>query len=213
MFICLDNIQYNKGGWQNRNKIKTPKGPMLLTVPVHAGFQKNLNEITINNQERWAQKHLHALLTYYAKAPFFKKYLPFFEDAYARTWTTLNELNFYFLDFFLLALGIKTKIIKGSDIPVSGTATERLVNVCRAVNADTYLCGDHAADVYLDETLFENAGISVTLQNWTCPDYEQLFPEAGFLPDLSIADLLFNKGEESLDILMRDKIKKEQKSA
>lgn len=209
MFICLDNIQYNKGGWQNRNKIKTPGGPMLLTVPVHAGFQKNLNEITINNQERWAEKHHKALMTYYSKAPFFKKYFSFFEEAYAKTWTTLNELNFHCLYFFLRALGIKTKLIKGSELPVSGIATERLVNVCRAAGADTYLCGDHAAKVYLDETLFVQAGIRVALQNWDCPAYSQLFPEKGFIPDLSIVDLLFNHGEDSLNILQK-KEKKEQ---
>lgn len=202
VFICLDNIQFNKGGWQNRNKIKTQKGPLLLTVPVHAKYRQNLNEITINNEQSWEKKHRQALLTHYAKAPFFKNYFPFFEEVYEKKWTYLNELNFTMLAFFLKKLGIKTKILKGSDMPVEGEATERLVNLCKAAGADTYLCGDHAAKVYLDETVFDQAGIKITLQDWTCPVYEQRYNEIGFVPDLSIVDMLFNHGENSSAILL-----------
>ncbi len=208
IFICLDNIQFNKGGWQNRNKIKTQKGALLLSVPVHSKYRQNLNEITINNGERWMRKHRQAFLTYYAKAPYFKKYFSFFEETYERTWEKLNDLNFHMLDFFLKELGIATKILKGTDMSVEGEATERLVNLCKGVGADTYLCGDHAAEVYLDEQLFKNAGIRVQLQNWTCPVYDQQCREAGFIPDLSIVDLLFNKGDESFSILRNSKVER-----
>lgn len=204
MFICLDNIQFNKGGWQNRNKIKTQKGPLLLTVPVHAKYRQNLNEITVNNEMAWGKKHRQALLTHYARAPYFKKYSGFFESVYEKKWELLNDLNFYMLDFFLKELGITTKMIKSSDMQVEGEATMRLVNLCRAAGADTYLCGDHAAKVYLDEAQFEHTGIRLAMQNWTCPVYAQQYNEAGFTPDLSIVDLLFNHGENSSAILLKE---------
>jgi hypothetical protein len=107
------------------------------------------------------------------------------------------------LYFFLKALGIKTKIVKASDLKVEGEDSVRLVNICKKLEADTYLSGAYALEVYLDEKVFNDAGIKVILQDWHCPQYEQQFMEAGFIPDLSIIDLLFNHGQNSPEILLR----------
>lgn len=69
--------------------------------------------------------------------------------------------------------------------------------------ADTYISGDYAGEAYLDKELFRKEGINLIFQNWACPEYSQLFPEAGFISDLSIIDLIFNEGENSIKILKR----------
>ncbi len=57
VFVVLDNIKFNKNGWQNRNRIKTAQGEMLLTVPVAAKAGQRLDEVLIQNTEQWGKKH------------------------------------------------------------------------------------------------------------------------------------------------------------
>ena len=50
-FIFLDTVQYEKNGWQNRNRVKTPDGPRWLTVPVHARLGTPIREVTIDRSD------------------------------------------------------------------------------------------------------------------------------------------------------------------
>ena len=202
VFVVMDNIQFNKNGWQNRNKIKCAKGWMYLTIPIVGKYRQRIDEVKIDNGQNWRKKHRSSLEFNYGKAKYFGEYRTFFEEIYAREWTCLNDINYEMLSFFLDALGIRTKIVKSSDLAVEGTDSARLVNICKSLEADTYLSGAYALEVYLDEKVFTDAHITVSLQDWHCPEYEQRFPDAGFIPDLAIADLLFNHGPKSRDILM-----------
>ncbi len=200
VFVVLDDIQYNKNGWQNRNKVKGPAGELLLTVPVHAPFQARLDEITIANRPPWRKKHWRTVAQCYAKAPFFERYAPALEAFYCREWGRLNDLNREMLAFFLDALGIRTPVRYSSELAVPGEATERLANLVRAVGGDAYYSGAHALDVYLDAASLEEAGVRLELQHWRAPVYPQL--HGAFAPDLSILDLLMNCGPESKAIIL-----------
>jgi hypothetical protein len=103
------------------------------------------------------------------------------------------------LGYFVEALGIPTRIVYASTLDVPGIATERLVNLIRTVGGDRYYCGAHAHDAYLDSALLEGADIGLELQGWRAPVYSQ--GRGGFVPDLSILDLLLNCGPDSLRIL------------
>lgn len=200
-FVILDNIQFNKNGWQNRNKIKTPAGESILTVPVRHRFQQLLSEVEIDSQQAWQRKHWKSIEGAYRKAPFFKEHEPFFRKVYEKKWQRLNDLNHEMLTYLLKALGIRTPILRSSELPLKGEATERLISLCKAVGARAYLTGAYAAEVYLDSERFKREGIELAFQEWKSPEYLQLYPEAGHLPDLSIIDLLFNCGPRSLAIL------------
>ena len=202
-FVVLDNIQFTKNGWQNRNKIKTPQDPALLTVPVLHQFGQLLSDVCVDRKQPWRRKHWGALAAAYQKAPYFKEHAPFFKKIYESDWEKLNDLNYEMFFYFVKALGVKTKIIRGSELEVRGEATERLVAICRELGARAYLTGAYAAEVYLDGRLFEEAGIELVFQKFECPQYPQLYPEAGFVPELSIADLLFNCGPKSLEVLLQ----------
>ena len=199
VFVVLDNIQYNKNGWQNRNKIKSPAGPLLLTVPVIERFGQNLNEVRVNNTAPWRKKHWRSISQFYAKARFFYDHADFLEAAYAREWEFLNDINRHMLTYFIEKLGIETRIVYASEINAPGAATERLVNLIRAVGGDRYYSGAYALEAYLDLEALTRAGILLELQEWRAPVYPQL--EGDFVPDLSILDLLLNCGPESLRIL------------
>lgn len=203
VFVILDDIQYNKNGWQNRNKVKGAAGEVTLTIPVYSKFQQNLDEVKIDNKTDWRKKHWKTLMTYYSKAPHFDKYKTLFNSIYERNWDFLNGINSEMLKLYLAALGIKTKIYFSSEMNIAGEATDRLINICKAVGCDTYLSGAHATEAYLDSEAFKKAGIEVKIQEWKSPEYKQLFPGVGFIPDLSIVDLLFNEGEKSAEILFK----------
>lgn len=201
VFVVLDNIQYNKNGWQNRNKIKTADGVLTLTVPVFERFPQNLDEVEIRNDLPWRRKHWQTVRQAYSKAPFFHHYAAFLDHTWEQEWHKLNELNRHMLPFFLGALGIETPILYASELNVTGEATERLVNLIKAVDGDRYYSGAYATEAYLDAQTLQDAGIALELQQWRAPFYPQL--HGAFASDLSVIDLLMNCGPESLAVIKR----------
>ncbi len=202
VFVVLDNIQFNKNGWQNRNKIKSPEGEQLLSVPVLHKMAQSLEDVQIDARQPWARKHWGSIQRAYQKARFFTDHAPFLEKTFRTPWEKLNDLNHAMADYFLAALGVKTRVIKSSVFPLHGEASERLLNLCKDLGADTYLTGAYGAQEYLDLELFEREGVRIVFQEFTPPVYPQLFEKHGFIPELSILDLLMNVGPQSLEVLM-----------
>lgn len=199
VFIVLDNIQYNKNGHQNRNRIKSPTGPCTLTVPVFDRRGQSLDEVEIDNKRPWARKHWRSITQFYGKAPYFARYADWLEEIYGRPWSRLNDLNRELLTGIVERLGIDTPLVFASDLNVPGVATERLVNLVGAVGGTAYLSGAHAVETYLDATALKAAGIELQLQQWSAPIYSQ--GTGPFLPELSILDLMMHCGPESRVIL------------
>jgi hypothetical protein len=200
VFIVLDTVQFSKNGWQNRNRIKTASGTVLLTVPVLAALDETLDTLRIDNTQPWRKKHWRTIELSYAKAPHFADHASFLMDVYTREWDRLNDLNRHMLAYLVDALGIQTRVVHASQLEVPGTATERLVNLIKAVGGNRYYTGAFAMDAYLDRRLLEQAGIELQIQDWHAPEYPQLHGE--FMMDLSIIDLIVNCGHMSLDILL-----------
>jgi hypothetical protein len=199
VFVVLDDIQFNKSGWQNRNRVKTSAGATLLTVPVYMRAGQRLDEVRIHNGTSWRRKHWATIEQGYAKAPHYADYTAFLHDTYSREWERLNDINRHMLGFFLDALGVETPIVYSSQLGVAGTATQRLVNLIKAVGGNTYVSGAYALDAYLDAGQLEREGIALELQDWRAPVYPQLHGD--FVADLSILDLLMNCGADSMGVL------------
>lgn len=200
VFIVLDTVQFSKNGWQNRNKVKTPQGAQILTTPVHAHLDRPLVQIQIDRNQPWRKKHLQTILQSYRRAPYMDSIAPFLESTYVREWDTLCALNRVMLDYFLDTLEIRTPVYFASELDVPGTATERLINLIKAVGGTRYYSGAYALDAYLDAKKLDAAGIELVLQEWSAPTYPQLYGE--FIPDLSIVDLLANCGPAARDVLL-----------
>ena len=201
IFVLLDNVQYNKNGFRNRNKIKTPQGTVWLSVGVltKGRYGQLITEVEINNSVPWSSIHEKSISQNYSRAPYFKKYKAFFEDIYHKKWGTLVDLDEALIKVIYEILGIKSvKFIRASELNVTGESTELLVNICKAVGADTYLSGP-SGQKYMDEELFEKEGISLRYSDFRHPTYTQLWGD--FTPSMSIIDLIFNEGEKSLEIL------------
>jgi hypothetical protein len=199
-FVLLDDAQFTRNDWQNRNRIKTRTGWQWLTVPVLHRHRQRLGDVRVNGTVPWPRKHLGALVANYTGAPAFADHRPFLETVYGHPWPRLLDLTLSTLRYLAEALGIETKLVLASTLglPEPQDASDRLVAICRALGADGYLSGDGARE-YLDVERFERAGIDVAFQAFACPVYPQRF--GPFEPNLSVVDLLFNCGAQSLDIL------------
>ncbi len=201
VFVFLDNVQFKKNEWQNRNKIKTSDGWQWLSVPVIHSFTQKISEVEINNTVQWGRKHLMALATHYSKAPFYKDYIDFFEQAYTREWTYLVDINVYVIKYLAEVLGLEDKkFVLASDLESREGSSERLIDICKQLGGDVYLSGKDGAK-YMDLEIFKEEGIQVVFQDYKHPRYEQLYGD--FEPFLSVIDLLFNCGPDSLSILKK----------
>lgn len=193
-FILYDDMQYTKRDWRNRNIIKSPSGPIWLTIPVLvAGYRIQKIKDAVIADAAWAQKHWKCIVHCYSRAKYFRAYAPELEALYAsETNTRLSQINFRFITALARLLGITTKITWSMDYEVRGGKTERLVNLCKQVKADEYKSGP-AAKTYLDEALFIREGIKISYADYSgYPEYEQLYPP--FESSVSIIDLIFNEG-------------------
>ena len=200
VFVVLDNVQFEKNGWQNRNKIKTAQGVQWLTVPVHHRFGQRLDEVRLDARSHWARKHWMTLLTNYGKAPCFSMYRDFFEGAYRMEWDTLVDVSLHFISYLIQALGIKTDVQRASDMVLTEEPNQRLIEICQHLGADTYLAGIGGKQ-YMEVDRFTEQGIEVRFQSYEHPIYTQLFGD--FEPNMSVIDLLFSCGPESLGIIRK----------
>ncbi len=198
VFVILDNVQFKKNEWQNRNRIKTAQGCQWITVPVLYRFPEKINEVRINNKANWGRKHLQALITNYSNSTYFDNYKSFFEDIFSRSWDRLVDINIEIIKFLISALDLKTKLVIASDLKLREEPTERLIDICKTLNGNIYLAGKDG-NKYMNLELFDKEGIEVIFQDFKHPVYNQLFGE--FEPYMSAIDLLFNCGDNSLEIL------------
>lgn len=198
IFVILDNVQFKKNEWQNRNRIKTAQGWQWITVPVLFRFPEKINEVRINNKTNWSRKHLQALITNYSQSIYFDNYKSFFENVFSRSWDRLVDINVEIIKFLISALGLKTKLVLSSDLKVREESTERLIDICKILNGNKYLVGKDGNN-YMNLDLFDKEGIDLIFQDFKHPEYNQLFGD--FEPYMSAVDLLFNCGDNSLKIL------------
>ena len=199
VFVIQDDIKFvNKV--TNRNKIISSSGHTWINVPIKKGHQSlPIMDVKINNEIPWKKINFKKVCAGYNKAKFFHLYKDFFENLYKKEWKNIFNLNFETIKQVLSWLDIKTKIVIESELDVSGQTTERLVNVCKKLGADTYISGI-GGKKYLDEKLFEKNKIILKYQNYTPIKYTQHMSKS-FIPNLSIIDLLANVGPGSRKLL------------
>ena len=195
-FVIYDDMQFTRRDWRNRNQIKTPQGPIWLTVPVKVKgkYDQTIRETEIDGAD-WAAKHWKSLVGNYARAPFFKEVAALIEPLYRQDYPLLTVLNRTFLDAVCAYLGIHTSIRDSSEFTLADGKSERLADLCQQLGADEYVSGPAAKD-YLDESVFQRLGMTVSWFDYSgYPEYPQLWGD--FTHYVSVLDLMFNCGREA----------------
>jgi len=206
IFVILDDAQFEKGNFYNRNKINSNNGPILLTIPVSVkNHDDPINSVTIPSH-KWQIKHFKTITQSYKKAPFFSDHEQFLEDVYINnSWNSFSELTFFMMQYFLEYLEVEIPIFKSSKMQIASVKTQRLLDISLKVKADTYLSGPSGRK-YLDTKLFEAANVKIIYQEFIHPEYNQIHPD--FISHLTILDLLMNEGKKSKEIILSNQIDK-----
>jgi len=199
IFVLLDNVQFKKNEWQNRNKIKTAQGWQWLTVPVMYKYPQLITEVMINSKVNWRHKQRQAILSNYRKAPYYDSLERFFEDIFSSSWQFISQLNIDMVKRLGNILGTDTPIYVASDLgEFPQDPDERLIAITKHFGSGTYLAGAGGRK-YMDLEKYSKSGTKVIFQDFKHPSYSQLF--GGFEPFMSVIDLIFNHGDKSLMII------------
>jgi WbqC-like protein family len=201
--VLLDDAQYTRRDWRNRNIIKTPAGLRWLTIPVETKGRFDAPIDAIRIAEPWATKHWAALHHAYARAPYFSHLAPRFEALYRSLdeQTMLSAVNRRAIEEVCAVLGIDTPIRWSREYPVRGMRTDRLLSICIAAGATEYVSGPSARS-YMELDKFAASGIAVRFVDYSAyPEYTQL--HVPFVHGVSVLDLLFNLGDNALSAMRR----------
>jgi hypothetical protein len=196
VFVFYDDVQYDKNGWRNRNRIKTASGTKWLTIPVpQRGVVSGripINAVTPIGSE-WPREHFEALRRSYAAAPHFdEKWL---RDLYSAPPQLLADFTIATTVEISARLDIRgTRFVRSSQLQATGTRTGRLIAILRELGATHYLSGPAARD-YLEPQQFDDAGITLEWMTYCYSEYPQLYPP--FDPFVSVLDLIFMTGADA----------------
>jgi len=195
-FILLDDVQYTRGDWRNRNKIKTPQGLHWLTVPVSikGKYQQRIRDTEIASPD-WAAEHWKTLTQNYKRATYFNELARLLGPLYHESCRNLSQLNRRFIEMIVRYIGIDTKISNSWDYTLVDGKSERLADLCVKAGATEYVSGPSAKN-YIDESVFARRGIKLTWFEYSgYPEYPQLW--GTFEHGVTILDLLFNCGSDA----------------
>jgi hypothetical protein len=198
LHVVLDHVQFEKGSFVNRNRVRTRDGSTWLTVPVRTKGRFGAAPIAtleIDDSSGWRRKHWETLRQSYGRAPFFEQHAGFFASVYEREWPTLGPLCAEVTGYLLRELGISTPLVASHALDPRGAKDELVLDLCVKARATTYLSGALGRN-YLREELFAARGIEVEYQDYVHPVYRQLGP--GFEPAMAAVDLLFTCGPERM---------------
>jgi hypothetical protein len=197
-FVLLDEVQYTRRDWRNRNQIKIDGAKRWLTIPVEAKgrYHQRIDETRIADPS-WADDHFKTIAHAYRRAPHFDEVAALLEDLYVRHRDVelLSEVNAGFMRGVCAYLGIQTPMVWSTERDTRDEASLRLLDLTLAAGADEYVSGP-AARAYLDVAAFERAGVRVSWADYDgYPEYPQ--GEGEFDHHVSIVDLLFHTGREA----------------
>ena len=207
--VLMDSVQYTRRDWRNRNVIKTPNGPVWLTIPVEVKgrYHQAVDEVRVV-EPGWAGTHQRTIELAYRRAAHFDSEAPWLFDLLERAaaesmLSTINEIT---LRALCGKLGVATPMRRCVDLLErerlrAMTPTERLIQLTLAIGADRYLSGP-TARAYIDEAAFAAAGIEVAWMSYDgYPDYPQV--GGPFDPRVSVIDLILNTGPNASSFVGR----------
>lgn len=195
IFIVLDNVQFNKRAFQHRTLYSNQSGaPAYLTLPVDAKNHQNdcllINEIAFKSSiNESLAKHKSILKQRYGKYRGFKLLEEDINLILGKDYHKLIDLIMETLQLLINKFEINTKIIYASQLKSSGTKSELMLNLTKAVDGDIYLSGVGAKD-YMNDDIFFNSNIEVIYQEFKHIEYDQMLKKS-FQPGCLALELIF----------------------
>jgi hypothetical protein len=197
IFVYLDDVEFSKNSFHNRNRIKSNQGDLLLTLPVlYKGNSKELIcNMPINNSMNWAEKHWRSIEVNYSKSKYFKDLGPIlYSQIYSKKWDKLGDLNIAIIEIIKDFVGLDVKCVRSSDLKVPEQENEKLIKICKILSADKFIVKP-GTDSYHPPQIFNDNGIEFEYFNYTPVQYTQIYGD--FIGNLSMLDYAMNCGAGS----------------
>jgi hypothetical protein len=201
-FIYLDSVQFARRSWQQRNRIKSAHGELMLTIPVISKGRRDqlISETSILWTDGFAPKHTRAIEAAYRQSPFFEKYFGDLKAVLLKEQPSLADYTIGLIEFLCGAFGVTTPRIRSSSLGVEGQKASLLASICKEVGASSYLSAPGSQEYIEESDAFERASVSVRYHRYNHPEYPQ--GKGAFLPHMAAIDLLFHcGGDEGLKVL------------
>lgn len=202
IFVYYDDVQYSRGGYLNRVQIKTAQGVRWLTVPLQEfRLGQLISEVRIDNRKDWKRSHFDQLKQCYKIAPFRIDLLDLVDDVFSRSHEVIGDLaadSTNALVHYFPGVGDEGSFRNSSSLDIPGASSQRVIDICLALDAKTYLTG-HGARNYLKHEAFEENGVSVAYIDYELDQYPQLHYD--FTPYVSSLDLVANCGKEGVSLI------------
>ncbi len=197
IFIYMDDVQYTKKDWRNRNQLKSPDGAKYIHFPVKKTSRETLiNEVLISYNDTWENKLISQIKQWYKGAPNTDQIITLLEEVFSQKHEKLVDLNLQLNNKILAYIGIEKEIRFTSEVPrYSESKNDRIIEICKYFDAELLYDGKSAED-FIDKELFQKNNIEIIFQDYQHKEYPQLWGD--FLPYMSILDLLMNVKDDYL---------------
>ncbi len=208
--VFLDDVQFTRRDWRNRNLIMTTNGEKYLTIPTNTkGRYSNqrIQDVEIADAA-WATDHWNVIKNSYQKSPYWKDLENLLGPLYNNPtpFTSLSDINRKIIEILSHAFGYKTKFSKSDDYFSleeldNFSSTQRLVNIAAKNQATHYLTGP-AAKAYMDVNEFTVKNIEVLWSDYS--DYKP-YPQnsESFSHKVSIIDMIANVGFNNIHTYLK----------
>lgn len=197
VFVLLDSVQFARRSWQQRNQIKTANGAQWLSVPVLSKGKRDqlICEVELDKSSGFAATHRRSIEMSYAKTPHFKQYADTLLPLLDNSSPLLADMTIALIMRLKAQLGIKTRVLRSSELDGSGAKADLLTSLCKQIGATAYVSPPGSKVYLVESNAFKTIDVPVQYYEFNHPEYPQPFGE--FLPYMSIIDMLFNCGERS----------------
>lgn len=207
IFVIYDDVNYIKGGWINRNRILINGKDHFFTLSLsRSSSYKSIKDITIIDNSDNKVKLFNTLRINYSRAPYYKKVLPMLQRIILNPEISLSTYLENSLKDISGYLGIKTRFILSSEIPIKKEygSEKRVIEIVKILNGEIYINAINGQKLYSkDRFLKEELKLLFIEQKGI--KYKQL--KNTFIPNLSIIDvLMFNSKNKVKKILNEYKL-------
>ncbi len=204
IFFFLDDAQFVKGSWHNRNRILRNSKEVFITISLKKKkIETAINNCSVLDLQNWKKDHTNILYSSYLKHPFFSCISEIIDCYDKISFNNLSEINIFFIKFICEKLLINSNFIKVSEIGILGKRTDRIIKILEKFNVKKYISPVGSKKYLTKDKFIERTNIILTFNNFISKKYIQLNNE-NFIENLSILDVIANLGWKGTKIYINN---------
>jgi hypothetical protein len=193
-FVFLDDAQFQKNSWHNRNQILINGDRHWITMPIiHDKLNQKICETSFKNLSFWQKKHSKMVRQNYSGHGYSEdvnEFIDYYEQIKA---DNLSDLNVKIILWLMHKIGIEKEIILSSDLGLTGERTDKILNILTSLGSTSYISPVGAQEYLIEDKFIEKSAVELKFQDFK-PEY---YPQKGvndFISHLSIIDVIANTG-------------------